>query len=148
MNDLPDENPNRAGSESGDGSQATAAEPGPSDAQPGEGGSGGNKNRRRRRSRHKRGAGSEALELGAGGSADGGGQGAPRAAPSQHAAPPLDPVVREGATALVSEVVSGAYEALEPLLDAEPQRSPDGPGQADETQAQEATAAPSRPGPA
>ncbi|MFM8929034.1 MAG: pseudouridine synthase [Betaproteobacteria bacterium] len=148
MNDLPDENPNRAGSESGDGSQATAAEPGPSDAQPGEGGSGGNKNRRRRRSRHKRGAGSEALELGAGGSADGGGQVAPRATPSQHAAPPLDPVVREGATALFSEVVSGAYDALEPLLDAEPQRSPDGPGQADETQAQEATAAPSRPGPA
>ncbi|MEY2730063.1 MAG: hypothetical protein RL584_1189, partial [Pseudomonadota bacterium] len=28
MNDLPDENPNRAGSEPGGGSQATAAEPG------------------------------------------------------------------------------------------------------------------------
>ena len=148
MNDLPDENPNRAGSEPGGGSQATAAEPGPSDAQPGEGGSSGNKNRRRRRSRHKRGAGSEAMESGAGGADDDGGPGARRAAPAPRAAPPLDPSVREGAAALFGEVISGAYDALEPLLEGEPQESPDGPDQADESHAQEATAAPPRPGPA
>ena len=56
--------------------------------------------------------------------------------------------MREGAAALFGEVISGAYDALEPLLEAQPQESPDGPGQADEAHAQEATEAPSRPGPA
>jgi 23S rRNA pseudouridine2605 synthase len=125
MNDQPDQPSKQPGAEPGDGTPTAAAPPDPSGAQPGEGGSSGAKHRRRRRSRHKRGDGGEAVDMGGEGTGPDG-QAAPRAAPKPRAAVPLDPSIREGAMAVFGEVVSGAYDALEPLQASEPQDASDG----------------------
>jgi len=111
MNDLPDESSTKPGAEAADGAHAPAAKRGPSASDACEDAGSAGKHRRRRRNRHKRGSGGPALEVGGGHGS--GADGELSADSSSHASPPLDPAVREVATALFGEVVSGAYDAVD-----------------------------------